>query len=969
MMMHRPRFVLGLILLTALAAAAPAAAQSSLFTGRIEVTVVDQSGAVLPGVTVTLSGPASQEASSGEFGEARFLTLPVGTYTVEAKLAGFSDYRNTAVVVVSGQTVQLRVRLAVAGREEMIQVTGEAPIVDAKKLTTSTNVRLDELQNIPSARDPWVVMQTVPGIVVDRVNVGGSESGQQSNYISKGADTVENTWSLDGVPITDMSAAGSSPTYFDFDMFEEMQVTTGGADASTPGVALNMILRSGTDTPHGSARYFYENEGMQSENLSDELKVSICPASNPDCKGNRTDNYYDTGFELGGPIRKGMLWAWGSYGKTDVKILTLRGTPDQTILENAAFKTSAAFGQVRPSFTYFYGNKEKFGRGASPTRPAETTWDQTGPTHFYKGEVSFVVANDLFLVGRYAYTSSMFELVPKGGLDADWWMDEGGVQHGTSYYYKTDRPQQAAIVEGNWFKGQHEIKFGYVWRKAPVESQSLMPGWGGAMEILDSTTRDAIAYYYRYKFQNFNGQYQSLWFGDTMTFNRWTVNAALRWDHSTSSLDESTVPANASLPEYLPSLTAPAVKDAISWNTLSPRVGVSYALTQDRKTVLRASYAMFAGSLLASEGTDVSPIQYSGIYYYAVDANGNNRPDPGEVDFDAGLIGYYGFDIENPSSLESINRIDEDVSAPRTHEFIVGLDHELVPNFGVSAAFTYRYFQNLTWFPIIGVRAPDYELDYNFTGSAAEVGDFSVPIYALPESKVPPGAGSEFINRDGYHQRFWGIELSATKRLANRWMARFGFSTNDHREYFDDPATSIQDPTPLMWTSAAAQGCFTGECGPNVDGGVVGVQSAGSGKTGIWLMLPKYQFTANGLYQGPWGLNFSANWVLRQGYNMPFSRSNVTSDDAAVGLKTVFIVEEVDDFRLPTLQTVDVRAEKAFAIQKVKLIFDLDVFNLFNWNTELQRQYDLRRTGTTGYNQVLEVLQPRILRLGVRMTF
>jgi TonB-dependent Receptor Plug Domain. len=76
-------------------------------------------------------------------------------------------------------------------------------------------------------------MQTVPTVYMDRVNVGGAESGQQSNYNAKGANEKDNTWSIDGVPITDMGATGSSAFYYDFDSFQEMAVTTGGADART----------------------------------------------------------------------------------------------------------------------------------------------------------------------------------------------------------------------------------------------------------------------------------------------------------------------------------------------------------------------------------------------------------------------------------------------------------------------------------------------------------------------------------------------------------------------------------------------------------------------------------------------------------------------------------------------------------------------------------------------------------------
>ena len=201
------------------------------------------------------------------------MNLAPGRYTVTAKLAGFTDYRNENVPVNAGSIVPLGVTLSVGGLSEKVDVTTETPVIEAKRQTVSTNVNLDELQNIPSARDPWVVLQTVPGIIVDRVNVGGAESGQQSNYQAKGANPDQNTWNMDGIAITDMGSLGASPTYYDFDMFQEMQVTTGGADPAnaTPGVQLNFVLRSGTSKWRGSTRYYFENDSLQSDNVSSDL--------------------------------------------------------------------------------------------------------------------------------------------------------------------------------------------------------------------------------------------------------------------------------------------------------------------------------------------------------------------------------------------------------------------------------------------------------------------------------------------------------------------------------------------------------------------------------------------------------------------------------------------------------------------------------------------------------------------------
>ena len=119
--------------------------------------------------------------------------------------------------------------LEISTVRETVTVSGGTPVVDTKTTTAKTTFDLEALQSIPSARDPWVMLERVPNITMDRINVGGSQSGQQSGYISRGSGTGNNKWSMDGVDITDMSATGASPIYYDFDMLQEMSVTTGGA--------------------------------------------------------------------------------------------------------------------------------------------------------------------------------------------------------------------------------------------------------------------------------------------------------------------------------------------------------------------------------------------------------------------------------------------------------------------------------------------------------------------------------------------------------------------------------------------------------------------------------------------------------------------------------------------------------------------------------------------------------------------
>ncbi len=611
------RLVLGgLSLWCAAAIAVPAHAQ--VYTGRIDVTIKDSTGATLPGVTVDAVGTQTATAVTDSQGEAHFVNLAPGRYTVTAKLSGFADYKNESVPVNAGSIVPLAVTLSVAGLAEKVDVTSETPVIETKRQTVSTNVNLEELQNIPTARDPWVVLQTVPGIVVDRVNVGGAESGQQSNYQAKGANPDQNTWNMDGIAITDMGSLGSSPTYYDFDMFQEMQVTTGGADPAnpTPGVQLNFVLRSGTSKWRGSTRYYFENNDLQSDNLDPDLFGQIGSY-------NRVGQYKDWGAEGGGPIIPNRVFAWGAYGKTapEIKVFSFDSSlndytqiaRDATTLENISAKGTVEISpKTRGNFTYFRGNKQKFGRGAAADRPDETTYNQDGPTDLYKLELNQTIGANLFLVGRYAHTKNGFSLEPRGGRDVQSYRDDSRVYHGSYGWYRTLRPQDNVGVEGNMFKGKHDLKFGFGWRKASVTSESGWPGNGvrtyhrGYPNMQARVVRDwSLAG---------EGKYLSAYVGDTISLDRLTVNLGVRWDRAANSVQGASVPESLALPDILPALNAPAVKDAIIWNNLTPRVGLTYALNASRKTVVRASYAAFASQLDSNRAA----ITVSQIPYYSV---------------------------------------------------------------------------------------------------------------------------------------------------------------------------------------------------------------------------------------------------------------------------------------------------------------------------------------------------------------
>src|SRR5262245_49558579 len=167
--------VLCLVLMMFVSALAPPAS-AQIAGGNIYGSVVDQQGGVLPGVDVTLTAPSiggqPRTTVTDAQGQFRFLNLDPGTYKVTTNLTGFNKMERE-VIVTTGQSANISFTLAVRTMEETVTVTAESPVVDVKKVGTLTTLTQDELQSTPQSKDPWALLKTVPGVIVDRVNVGG----------------------------------------------------------------------------------------------------------------------------------------------------------------------------------------------------------------------------------------------------------------------------------------------------------------------------------------------------------------------------------------------------------------------------------------------------------------------------------------------------------------------------------------------------------------------------------------------------------------------------------------------------------------------------------------------------------------------------------------------------------------------------------------------------------------------------
>ncbi len=289
-------------------------AASAQATGSIFGKVTDASGGVLPGVTVTVSGPALQQPLVGvtqDSGAYQFPVVPVGTFTVTFELTGFKKVVRNNIVLVTGFNAPVDMKLEVGAMTEELTVSAAAPVVDTKKTTSGATFSSEILEKIPTARDPWQIINMTPGVQAG-LNVGGSSSGQQVGLQSRGTGSNVQ-WNLEGGSITDLSS-NSSPSYFNFDSFDQISVTNGGGDVSvqSSGLSINLVTKSGSNVFKGSAVGTFENDKMQNNNVTE---AQFLRGSGGFLSGAPIKKIYNISGEYGGPILKNRLWWWAAADK------------------------------------------------------------------------------------------------------------------------------------------------------------------------------------------------------------------------------------------------------------------------------------------------------------------------------------------------------------------------------------------------------------------------------------------------------------------------------------------------------------------------------------------------------------------------------------------------------------------------------------------------------------------------------
>ena len=811
--------------------------------------------------------------------------------------------------------------------------------------------RAQETTGPPRPADPWSVLRDVPGVVLDRVNVGGSDSEQQSLLVSHGDPGTGATWSIDGTDVTDPAAVGTTLLYPDLDALSGFVARTGtnGVRVRTPGVQVELALRAPDTRRTGGAHLRGSWAGLQSNNLPAELE------GRPFFR-NETQGVSEMGAELGGPVRG--AWLWGSVFRNGLSQSTFTEHDETLRTSGISTKGRVRVGDGTLSLIALLGEKVHEDRDTSLGTTHEARWRQSGPTWTFAAQDTRRLFG-LSLVSRASWTDGGFTLEPYGGPKPSAFEDYRGVLQRSYYSFATKRRRLGAGVEATTERShgntRHSLLGGLSYWHAPVETQQSWPG----NDVL-GLERQGV-FFRAFRLTGFAVPYRasdaravtsgvSAYLSDDIRVSRFTVSLGLRLERLAGENRASSVEANPAFPDLLPAVSYDGSGTGVRWRDVLPRTGLAMALGE--RTTARLGYAAYAAPLGTGEATFDNPLRdFASVTYYWKDVNGDETVQSGELDLVRGRLAASGFDPRNPAAATSPNQIDPDLRAPRTHEVFAAAERRFAGTSALTLRVTWRRLEDALWRPLRNLTLADYAARGSVSGSLFGE-DYAVTYFApATESAIVPGNGRRLANRQGYAQDTFVAEGRARGRVAGALDWTVWAAYTDWRERFKDRETAVQDPTPI-------------DTEPLVDGGVPVVRPGGLGRGDLFVGA-RFVGGASAVAHLPVGLSASALLYMREGFPIPYFQVGNTGDPTAAA-KNVLVTGTLDRYRLPGLVLLDLRLERGFGLGRGRLVAGLDLFNATNAATRLLVARDVE---LPAFDRPREIVRPRLLRLGLDYRF
>jgi outer membrane receptor protein involved in Fe transport len=871
-------------------------------SGSINGTVRDSSGAVLPGATVQATSPALvgvQTAVSDSQGTYRFPALTPGVYEVTVQLQGFTTQKTPNVRLALGQTLRVDFGLDVATLAETVQVTAESPVIDVKQNAAISTITAELIERIPTGRDFTDLIRTAPGTQQER------KSGIQID----GAGSSEHRYVIDGMDTTGIRT-GVSGQEMPVDFMQEVQVKSSGYNAefrATTGGVISAITKTGSNAWRGRAGYYYRSNGLNGAvrpslrlNPVDQTKAEY--VTTPDDK----DEHHEPTLELGGPIVRNRAWFFLGMApdiQRQSRTVTFRTNNQTATFEqneedyNTIFNvTSQLNSKMRLKGTI---NRQSFRDepgfpgiepdGTSTSNPALFPGTIIADTfdNFYIGSLDWVMGPKLFTnvtVGLYDYGTHG----SGAGEQLRHTFGASNLQSGSFNF--PEIPDSLRFVNGyadfpsssvtkfDDFKrhsvnadlsyyaskwGEHSIKAGFQYerignsRLGGAQFPTINLLWGSGRNALDGRTnvRGTYGHYTVTRVYNSGDIHTNglgMFFQDAWTVGKnLTLNLGIRTDR-----------------EEIPSYTEgnEGIKFGFG-EKISPRAGFAWDIKGDGRWKGYGSFGIFYDTSKLEMPRGLFGSEHSVTYYMTLDTFNwpsiqcAHPPVPGPT-----CPGTYieQVDFRHAANEKDNFLIDPNLKPIRTHEYTLGMDHELTQRISVGVRYSRKRFDRTI--EDTGVSVPGIGEVFRITNPGEGIG----------ENVLRDFAGcTNCPNQPKPTRNYDGVEFRFVKRLSNRWALTSTYLYS--RLYGNYSGLTSSDENNR---NAPSVNRF-------FDGQFYSFDRFGKPVFGLLQTDRPHVFKVEGAYDLPWGTGVGLYWLAENGTPMqtemrqqgipfyPFGRGNL----------------------------------------------------------------------------------------------
>jgi hypothetical protein len=1011
-----------------------AARAQSVLEGKITGTITDDKGEPLPGVAVELTGPSimgKRTAVTSARGTYVFLDVPPGTFTLMASMPSFKKWAQEKIILGAGKVIEINPVLQLGAIEETVTVIAASPIVDAKTSTVDSRLERELINKLPTSRDAFYDLSlTTPGMFDH-----GSNGGWLPSPTAYSGSSNENVFLVNGVNATNPRGSSfGTLVKVNYNTVEEVRVVALGSKAeygSYSGAAIDVLTKSGSNQFHGNAAFYFEPVKWRRSNqplVGDNLGRSwLFVDPNVDLYGLPPKTDIEGNFTLGGPIIKDKIWFYGGFDY----LYNAGQRPRWALVSHswgryADMKVSAEpFQGHRAWVSYHFESNDYDGGswGSQPEWDTSMTYGVATKNNTVSAQWQWLPSSTAVLTAKYlGFWTNDTPHVPSNAPDhpgyINWWKwasygINGAFPYIEGWHSNRQTIQGDVSYYAENFLGEHDIKFGAQWTRGRSNSLGgYFQNYVNFLYPLRSYAGQYVDYaqtYYGdtgllfYNYQDHINPFMTVGTADSLGFffddqwtptKRLTINLGFRYDRMTSKYDKGFEYAPLTKPTDIANPTVLRVRQGtgniFDFKTLSPRIGLTYQVTKDAKTVFRASYGRYYIPLtveyLRRYGPDAPKVtrfyQIYSIPWSIADANGDGFIDTNETREAARHVtdpGALVSSVEQPPTdyySWQLN-VDPNLKDQFTDQFTVNLEREVFKDFSVSGTFIFKHTANIyANIPINKHTQQQWEYDrVPFTTPEGQ----NVLLYSIKKVDytgddvfnfddvrwVFNRANSDFrvVNTpafDGIKPKrdYQGYQLVFNKRYSNRWqlLASLLYS---HSEGL---ANRIMSQSMNFEGPMVTDNNWMGSLNYTINN-----------MTGPLPFTPKFEFKISGSYTIPvaeidLGVRYRMHtgrpvWKL-ENYDAISQWGGSLDGIFTQGLTRIIGVDPNHPDYLPIQSILDLRVERAFKLPKFgSLHFVLDVLNVFNANTANDVDYQFE------YGRIGSVISPRTFRLSFLYQF